>query len=598
MEERLKSSARKMNGNLLRKAKEYGFSDIRIAELTGKSQDDVRKSRLRNNIASVYKMVDTCAAEFEAYTPYLYSTYEKEDEAPPTDRPKVVILGGGPNRIGQGIEFDYCCVHASFSLREEGYEAIMVNCNPETVSTDYDTSDRLYFEPLTLEDTLSIIGREKPEGVIVHLGGQTPLKLAIPLEERGVKIIGTSPDSIDLAEDRERFRDLVEELGLRQPESGIARSQEEAIRIANDIGYPIIVRPSYVLGGRAMEIVYAEDSLRRYIREAVKVSPNRPVLIDKFLKDAKEVDVDALSDGRTVVIGGVLEHIEEAGVHSGDSAMVLPPFSIEARVIKEIKRQTKELALALKVIGLVNIQFAVKDNIVYILEVNPRASRTVPFVSKAIGVPLAKLGTKVMIGKTLRQLGFTKEIVPRHYCVKESVFPFIKFQGVDTILGPEMKSTGEVMGIDNDISMAFAKAQIAAGSDLPLAGTAFISVKDEDKPKLSEFVKDLEGLGFNIMATAGTAAYLRSIGVKCAVVKKVMEGRPHVVDHIKNGEVQLVVNTTFGQKEVEQSYSIRRTALVHRVPYFTTISAARAAVGAIEVLIRKGLDVKAIQDYY
>jgi carbamoyl-phosphate synthase large subunit len=598
MEERLKSSARKMNGNLLRKAKEYGFSDIRIAELTGKSQDDVRKSRLRNNIASVYKMVDTCAAEFEAYTPYLYSTYETEDEAPPTDRPKVVILGGGPNRIGQGIEFDYCCVHASFSLREEGYEAIMVNCNPETVSTDYDTSDRLYFEPLTLEDTLSIIAREKPEGVIVHLGGQTPLKLAIPLEERGVKIIGTSPDSIDLAEDRERFRGLVEELGLRQPESGIARSQEEAIRIANDIGYPIIVRPSYVLGGRAMEIVYTEDSLRRYIREAVKVSPNRPVLIDKFLKDAKEVDVDALSDGRTVVIGGVLEHIEEAGVHSGDSAMVLPPFSIEARVIKEIKRQTKELALALKVIGLVNIQFAVKDNIVYILEVNPRASRTVPFVSKAIGIPLAKLGTKVMIGKTLRQLGYTKEIVPGHYCVKESVFPFIKFQGVDTILGPEMKSTGEVMGIDNDISMAFAKAQIAAGSDLPLAGTAFISVQDEDKPKLSEFVKDLEGLGFNIMATAGTAAYLRGIGVKCAVVKKVMEGRPHVVDHIKNGEVHLVVNTTFGQKEVEQSYSIRRTALVHRVPYFTTISAARAAVGAIEVLIRKGLDVKAIQDYY
>jgi len=598
MEERLGSSARKMSGSLMRKAKEYGFSDIRIGELTGKSQDDVRKSRLGNNIGSVYKMVDTCSAEFEAYTPYLYSTYETEDEAQPTDRPKVVILGGGPNRIGQGIEFDYCCVHASFSLREEGYEAIMVNCNPETVSTDYDTSDRLYFEPLTLEDTLSIIGREKPEGVIVHLGGQTPLKLAIPLEERGVKIIGTSPDSIDLAEDRERFRDLVEELGLRQPESGIARSQEEAVRIANDIGYPIVVRPSYVLGGRAMEIVYAEDSLRRYIREAVKVSPNRPVLIDKFLKDAKEVDVDALSDGRTVVIGGVLEHIEEAGVHSGDSAMVLPPFSIEARVIKEIKRQTKELALALKVVGLVNIQFAVKDNIVYILEVNPRASRTVPFVSKAIGVPLAKLGTKVMIGKSLRQLGFTKEIVPGHYCVKESVFPFIKFQGVDTILGPEMKSTGEVMGIDNDLSMAFAKAQIAAGSDLPLAGTAFISVQDEDKPKLSEFVKGLEGLGFNIMATAGTAAYLQGIGVGCVVVKKVREGRPHVVDHIKNGEVQLVVNTTFGQNEVEQSYPIRRTALVHRVPYFTTISAARAAVGAIEVLIRKGLDVKAIQDYY
>jgi carbamoyl-phosphate synthase large subunit len=466
------------------------------------------------------------------------------------------------------------------------------------VSTDYDTSDRLYFEPLTLEDTLSIIGRENPEGVIVHLGGQTPLKLAIPLEERGVRIIGTSPDSIDLAEDRERFRDLVAELGLRQPESGIARSQEEAIGIANDIGYPIVVRPSYVLGGRAMEIVYTEDSLRRYIREAVRVSPNLPILIDKFLKDAKEVDVDALSDGGAVVIGGVLEHIEEAGVHSGDSAMVLPPFSIDPRVIREIKRQTKELALALKVKGLVNIQFAVKDNVVYILEVNPRASRTVPFVSKAIGVPLAKLGTKVMIGKTLEELGFTREIVPIHYCVKESVFPFIKFHGVDTILGPEMKSTGEVMGIDMDLSMAFAKAQIAAGSDLPLSGTAFISVKDEDKPKLSLFIKELEGLGFGIMATAGTAAYLESIGVRCLVVKKVMEGRPHVVDHIKNGEVQLVVNTTFGEKEVEQSYSIRRTALVHRVPYFTTISAARAAVGAIDVLIRKGLDVKAIQDYY
>lgn len=598
MEDEIKSAPRRLNGNVLKRAKEFGFSDIRIAELTGKSQDDVRKSRARNKIGSVYKMVDTCAAEFEAYTPYLYSTYEREDEAPPTDRSKVVILGGGPNRIGQGIEFDYCCVHASFSLREEGYEAIMVNCNPETVSTDYDTSDRLYFEPLTLEDTLSIIGRENPEGVIVHLGGQTPLKLAIPLEERGVRIIGTSPDSIDLAEDRERFRDLVAELGLRQPESGIARSQEEAIGIANDISYPIVVRPSYVLGGRAMEIVYTEDSLRRYIREAVRVSPNLPILIDKFLKDAKEVDVDALSDGRTVVIGGVLEHIEEAGVHSGDSAMVLPPFSIDPRVIREIKRQTKELALALKVKGLVNIQFAVKDNVVYILEVNPRASRTVPFVSKAIGIPLAKLGTKVMIGKTLEELGFTREIVPIHYCVKESVFPFIKFHGVDTILGPEMKSTGEVMGIDMDLSMAFAKAQIAAGSDLPLSGTAFISVKDEDKPKLSLFIKELEGLGFGIMATAGTAAYLESIGVRCLVVKKVMEGRPHVVDHIKNGEVQLVVNTTFGEKEVEQSYSIRRTALVHRVPYFTTISAARAAVGAIEVLIRKGLDVKAIQDYY
>ncbi len=598
MEGKLRSSRGKMNGNLLRNAKEYGFSDIRLAELTGKSQDDIRKSRLKNKITSVYKMVDTCAAEFEAYTPYLYSTYEREDEAPPTGKTKVVILGGGPNRIGQGIEFDYCCVHASFSLREEGYEAIMVNCNPETVSTDYDTSDRLYFEPLTLEDTLAIVGRENPDGVIVQLGGQTPLKLAIPLEERGVKIIGTSPDSIDLAEDRERFRDLVHALGLRQPESGIARSQDEALRIAGTIGYPIVVRPSYVLGGRAMEIVYTEESLRRYIREAVRVSPNRPVLIDKFLNDAKEVDVDALSDGETVVIGGVLEHIEEAGVHSGDSAMVLPPFSIDARVIKEIKRQTRELSLALNVKGLVNIQFAVKDNVVYILEVNPRASRTVPFVSKAIGVPLAKIGTKIMIGKTLNELGFTKEIVPAHYCVKESVFPFIKFQGVDTILGPEMKSTGEVMGIDNEISMAFAKAQMAAGNDLPLSGTAFISVKDDDKPRLSEFTGDLAGLGFSIMATKGTAAYLESIGIHCSVVKKVKEGRPHVVDHIKNGGVQLVVNTTFGEKEVEQSYSIRRAALVHRVPYFTTISGAKAAVGAIGALIKRGLDVKAIQDYY
>lgn len=597
MEERLNSSG-KLNGNLIREAKEYGFSDIRIGELLGKSQDEIRESRHKNKIDSVYKMVDTCAAEFEAFTPYLYSTYETEDEAPPTERPKVVILGGGPNRIGQGIEFDYCCVHASFSLREEGYESIMVNCNPETVSTDYDTSDRLYFEPLTLEDTLSIVGRENPEGVIVHLGGQTPLKLAIPLEERGVKIIGTSPDSIDLAEDRERFRDLITQLGLRQPESGIARSQDEALGIANRIGYPMVVRPSYVLGGRAMEIVYAEESLKRYITEAVKVSPNRPVLIDKFLNDAKEVDVDAISDGRTVVIGGVLEHIEEAGVHSGDSAMVLPPFSIDAKVLKEIKRQTKELALALDVKGLVNIQFAVKDDTVYILEVNPRASRTIPFVSKAIGVPLAKLGTKVMIGKTLKELGFTKEIVIKHYCVKESVFPFIKFQGVDTILGPEMKSTGEVMGIDKEVRMAFAKAQIAAGSDLPLSGTAFISVKDEDKLKVPEFSRKLIGLGFKIMATTGTAAYLESKGVACTVVKKVAEGRPHIVDHIKNGEVQLVVNTTFGQKEVEQSYSIRRTALVHRVPYFTTTAAAKAAAGAIEVLIKEGLDVKAIQDYY
>ena len=598
----LENKLRETNGqtelDLMKRAKEYGFSDIRIGELVGKTEDDIRGFRIKNNLKSVYKMVDTCAAEFEAYTPYLYSTYETEDEAPPTDKKKVIILGGGPNRIGQGIEFDYCCVHASYSLNEEGFESIMVNCNPETVSTDYDTSDRLYFEPLTLEDTLSIIDREKPWGVIVHLGGQTPLKLAIPLEERGVKIIGTSPDNIDLAEDRERFRELVQKLGLKQPESGIARSPDEALQIAQDIGYPIVVRPSYVLGGRAMEIVYKEESLKRYITEAVRVSPNHPILIDKFLKDAKEVDVDAISDGKTVVVGGVLEHIEEAGVHSGDSAMVLPPYSIESLIIEEIKRQTTELALALNVKGLVNIQFAVKDWEVYIIEVNPRASRTIPFVSKAIGVPLAKLGTKVMIGKTLEELEFTEEIVPKHVCVKESVFPFIKFQGVDTILGPEMKSTGEVMGIDTEIRRAFAKSQIAAGNDLPLSGTAFISVKDDDKPQAYLIAKKLSELGFQIMATSGTAAYFESSGLNCIFVKKVSEGRPHIVDHIKNGEVHLLINTTFGEKEVAQSYSIRRASIIHRVPYFTTIAASRAAMGGIEVIINEGLDVKAIQDYY
>lgn len=598
LESRLKETDGQVGFDLLKLAKEYGFSDIRIGELLGKAEDEVRALRQKGNIKSVYKMVDTCAAEFEAYTPYLYSTYEMEDEAPPTKKKKVMILGGGPNRIGQGIEFDYCCVHAAYSLKEEGFESIMVNCNPETVSTDYDTSDRLYFEPITLEDILSIIDRENPWGVIVHLGGQTPLKLAIPLEKHGVNIIGTSPDSIDLAEDRERFRDLVLKLGLKQPQSGIARSQEEAFQIAKDIGYPIVVRPSYVLGGRAMEIVYKEEALKRYITEAVRVSPNHPILIDKFLKDAKEIDVDAICDGKTVVVGGVLEHIEEAGVHSGDSAMVLPPFSIENLVIEEIKRQTKKLALALSIKGLVNIQFAVKDWEVYIIEVNPRASRTIPFVSKAIGVPLAKLGTKVMIGKTLDELGFTQEIVPNHICVKESVFPFVKFQGVDTILGPEMKSTGEVMGIDTDIRRAFAKSQIAAGNELPLSGTAFISVKDDDKPQAYLIAKKLSELGFNIMATRGTSAYFENSGLNCKFVKKVSEGRPHVVDHIKNGEIQLVINTTFGENEIAQSYSIRRTSIIHRLPYFTTIAASRAAAGAIEVMIKEGLDVKAIQDYY
>ncbi len=580
-------------------AKRYGFSDIEIARILSTEEREVRDFRLREGIEPAFKMVDTCAAEFEAYTPYLYSTFESESEALPTDRKKVVILGGGPNRIGQGIEFDYCCVHASFALREEGYEAIMVNCNPETVSTDYDTSDRLYFEPLTLEDTLALIRREDPWGVIVHLGGQTPLRLALALEEQGVRIIGTSPESIDLAEDRDRFRKLVSDLGLLQPQSDTARSEGEAIGIAREIGYPVMVRPSYVLGGRAMEIVYDEESLRTYIREAASVSPNHPILIDKFLKDANEIDVDAVCDGKTVVVGGVLEHIEEAGVHSGDSAAILPPFSMEPEIVEEIKSQTKKLALSLDVKGLVNIQFAVKDGKVYIIEVNPRASRTVPFVSKAIGVQLAKIGTKIMTGKSLEELGYTEEIVPEHYCVKESVFPFVKFPEVDTILGPEMKSTGEVMGIAPDLDQAFAKSQIAAGNSLPSDGVAFISVKDEDKSdKMLDIARRLSDIGFDIMATGGTSEFLNKNGIFSRTVNKVKQGRPHIVDHLKNGEVQLVINTTFGKKEIAQSYSIRRTALVNNVPYFTTLAGAVAGVGAIEALVRIGLDVRALQSYY
>ncbi|MYB26931.1 MAG: carbamoyl-phosphate synthase large subunit [Candidatus Dadabacteria bacterium] len=587
------------NRETILQAKRHGFSDIEIAKILSTEEGEVRNFRLREGIEPAFKMVDTCAAEFEAYTPYLYSTFESESEALPTDRKKVVILGGGPNRIGQGIEFDYCCVHASFALREEGYEAVMVNCNPETVSTDYDTSDRLYFEPLTLEDTLALIGREDPWGVIVHLGGQTPLRLALALEEEGVKIIGTSPESIDLAEDRDRFRKLVSDLGLLQPQSDTARSEGEAIGIAREIGYPVMVRPSYVLGGRAMEVVYDEESLRTYIREAASVSPNHPILIDKFLKDAKEVDVDAVCDGETVVVGGVLEHIEEAGVHSGDSAAILPPFSMEPEIVEEIKSQTKKLALSLDVKGLVNIQFAVKDGEVYIIEVNPRASRTVPFVSKAIGVQLAKIGTKVMTGKSLEELGYTEEIVPKHYCVKESVFPFVKFPEVDTILGPEMKSTGEVMGIAPDLDQAFAKSQIAAGNSLPSSGVAFISVKDEDKSdKMLDIAQRLSDTGFDIMATGGTSEFLNKNGIFSRTVNKVKQGRPHIVDHLKNGEVQLVINTTFGKKEIAQSYSIRRTALVNNVPYFTTLAGAVAGVSAIEALVRIGLDVKALQSYY
>jgi len=583
---------------LVKKAKEYGFSDIYLSGLIKCSEVEFAEKRKSIGINPVYKMVDTCAAEFEAFTPYLYSTYEYDDESIPTDKKKVIILGGGPNRIGQGIEFDYCCVHASFALKEEGYESIIINCNPETVSTDYDTSDRLYFEPLTLEDTLAVINREKPEGVIVQFGGQTPLKLAIPLEERGVKILGTSPENIDLAEDRERFRDLILKLNLKQPRNGIARSEDEALSVANDIGYPVIVRPSYVLGGRAMEIVYSEKALVKYMNEAVSVSPNHPVLIDEFLKDAKEVDVDAISDGDHVVVAGILEHIEEAGVHSGDSAMVLPPFSIQQEIIDEIKKQTKELVLALNVKGLSNIQFAVKDKEVYLIEVNPRASRTIPFISKAIGVPLANLGTKIMIGKKLGELGFTKEIYPKHFCVKESVFPFIKFTGVDTILGPEMKSTGEVMGIDHELDKAFAKAQIASGNSLPLEGVAFISVKDEDKnDTVLNIARKLTELDFQIICTGGTSKFLLENGIVNAKVNKVSEGRPDITDYLKNNDVQLLINTTFGEKEVAQSFSIRRNTIIYNVPYFTTLAGAKAATGAIESMKKTGLEVKAIQDY-
>ena len=592
----------------LRMAKEYGFSDRRIAKLLTTTEDTVRKARMALGIVPVFKTVDTCAAEFTARTPYLYSTYERpfmtiggqeqaECEANPTDRKKIVILGGGPNRIGQGIEFDYCCVHASFALKEDGYETIMVNCNPETVSTDYDTSDRLYFEPLTQEDVLHIIERERPFGVIVQFGGQTPLKLAVPLEKAGIPILGTSPDSIDRAEDRKRFKELLEKLGLQQADSGTAVSCEEAVDAANQIGYPVMVRPSYVLGGRAMEIVYDEASIRSYMTRAVKASPDRPVLVDRYLEDAVEIDVDALSDGRDVVVAGIMEHIEEAGVHSGDSACSLPPFSLPPDTVGEIGRQTRELARELGVVGLMNVQFAVKDGLIYVLEVNPRASRTVPFVSKAIGVPLAKLAARVMGGKTLAQLGFTKEVTVKHISVKEAVFPFAKFPGVDTLLGPEMKSTGEVMGIDADFGMSFAKSQIAAGNPMPTSGRVFISVKDKDKPAVYGVAAGLEQAGFTLVATRGTADYLTARGITVETVNKVFEGRPHIVDRIKDRQIDLVINTVYGAESQKDSYSIRRTTLTQGIPYFTTLSAAKAAVRGIQALMAHPLQVKSIQEY-
>ncbi|MGE5188717.1 MAG: carbamoyl-phosphate synthase large subunit [Gemmatimonadota bacterium] len=582
----------------VRRAKRHGFSDRRLAALFGMTEDEVRGLRGRAGIRPAFKRVDTCGAEFEAYTPYLYSTYDAEDEARPSGRRKVVILGGGPNRIGQGIEFDYCCVHGVFALREEGYEAIMVNCNPETVSTDYDTSDRLYFEPLTKEDVLAIIEEEKPDGVIVQFGGQTPLKLSVPLEREGVRILGTSPDSIDRAEDRERFAALLDRLGLKQPPNGMARSGEEAVAIARRIGYPVLIRPSYVLGGRAMEIVHDEEALRRYLADAVQASEERPVLVDKFLEDAIEIDVDAIADGETVVIGGIMEHIEEAGVHSGDSACSLPPHSISGETIDEISRQAKALAKELGVVGLMNVQFAIKAGDIHILEVNPRASRTIPFVSKAIGVPLAKLAAKVMVGRKLADLGFTRDVRPSHVSVKEAVFPFIKFPGVDTLLGPEMKSTGEVMGIDTKFGRAFAKAQIAAGTLLPLRGRVFVSVRDEDKDGVLPAARMLHGYGFLFTATRGTAEFLTRHGVPADPVMKVNEGRPNAADLIKNGEIALVINTPLGAQSKADSYYIRRTALVYNVPYFTTLAAARAAAHAIGHLLREDLSVRSLQEYH
>jgi carbamoyl-phosphate synthase large subunit len=583
---------------LLREAKQMGFSDLRLARLWQVREERVRELRHRLGVRPVYKRVDTCGAEFEAYTPYLYSSYEEECEAAPTDRRKIMILGGGPNRIGQGIEFDYCCVHGAFALSEDGFETIMVNCNPETVSTDYDTSDRLYFEPLTLEDVLEIVHIEKPQGVIVQFGGQTPLKLAVALEQAGVPIIGTTPDAIDRAEDRERFQALLNKLGLKQPANGIARSIAESEKIAERIGYPVVVRPSYVLGGRAMEIVYDLQQLRNYMKYAVAASPDHPILVDKFLEQAIEVDVDAFSDRSQVVIGGIMQHIEEAGIHSGDSACVLPPYSLPQPIVEEIRLQTVALALELEVCGLMNIQFAVKGDQIYLLEVNPRASRTAPFVSKATGRPLAKIAARIMAGKTLQELGIDQEIVPTQISIKESVFPFTKFPGVDSLLGPEMKSTGEVMGIDFEFGKAFAKAQLGANVRLPVSGQVFVSVKEDDKPAVVEPVRKLRDAGFDIVATSGTAAYLRAYGIHAMPINKVKEGRPHCVDAIKSNQITLVFNTTFGAQSIIDSFSIRRSALMHNVAYFTTVAGIQAAADGILALKRETLDVTPLQEYY
>ena len=578
------------------KLKRKGFSDARLASLLGVSEKNIRNRRHQLNVFPVYKRVDTCAGEFATDTAYMYSTYEEECEANPSSREKIMILGGGPNRIGQGIEFDYCCVHAALAMREDGYETIMVNCNPETVSTDYDTSDRLYFEPVTLEDVLEIVRVEKPIGVIVQYGGQTPLKICRALEEAGVPIIGTSPDAIDRAEDRERFQQMVQRLGLLQPQNATARSEEEAIAASKEIGYPLVVRPSYVLGGRAMEIVYDEEELKRYMREAVQVSNDSPVLLDHFLNSAIEVDVDAVCDGEIVVIGAIMQHIEQAGVHSGDSACSLPPYSLPAHIQDEIRDQVRRMALELGVLGLMNVQMAVQGDDIYVIEVNPRASRTVPFVSKCIGESLAKVAARVMAGKTLTELNFTKEIIPPFFSVKEAVFPFAKFPGVDTILGPEMKSTGEVMGVGDSFAEAFAKAQMGAGEVLPTSGCAFISVRAEDKPFAADLARDLISLGFTIVATTGTAKLIEAAGLAVRRVNKVTEGRPHIVDMIKNDEVTLVINTTEGRQSIADSYSIRRNALQRKIYFTTTFAGGQAVCEALKFGPEK--TVRRLQDLH
>ena len=579
-------------------SKRFGFSDVRIGQIAGKSEKQVRAARKAAGIVPVYKRVDTCAAEFESFTPYMYSTYELECEAAPSDRRKVVILGSGPNRIGQGIEFDYCCCHASFAFKEEGFETIMINCNPETVSTDYDTSDRLYFEPLAFEDVMNVIEKERPEGVVVQFGGQTPLRLSVPLHEAGVKIFGTSPDATDIAEDRKRFSALLDQLGIRQPESGTAVSLDEAKQVAARIGYPVLVRPSYVLGGRAMAIVYDASRLEEYVREAVKASPEHPILVDRFLEDAFEVDVDALGDGERVVIGGILQHIEQAGIHSGDSAMVLPTYKIAPEHLDTIRRYTRELGLALQVRGLMNVQYAIKNDVVYVLEVNPRASRTTPFVSKATGVPLAKVAARIMAGRSLAEQGLLEDLTVDRIFVKESVFPFLKFPGADILLGPEMKSTGEVMGISTDFGLAFAKSQQAAGYHIPTSGTVFISVNDFDKPGVLPHAKALDEMGLHIVATRGTAEYLNAHGVKAEMVYKVLEGRPNIVDQIKDGKIRIVFNTPLGRESFYDDSAIRKSATLHNVLVVTTLTATAATVQAIRALRENTTDVLSLQEIH